>query len=290
MSMTPPASHESSAVSELLHEIPPDFLHDIHLPWFAAESAWLGHLAFARWIIHSLQPRCLVELGVHTGTSFLTFCDAVKDSKIDCQCFGVDTWQGDAHSGRYGEAVYARLSEYARSRYESDVELMRMAFDEAAHRFADGSVDLLHIDGLHFYESVRHDFETWRPKLSQRAIVLFHDTSERSRDFGVWRFWGELSSARPHFAFEHSHGLGVLAVGSDIPAPLAELFAMASEPKKSVEVGSFFEDMTRSQMRVSESWSPAGLHNRLCRRARDFRKWRKARKNAVSSRIGVLPS
>ncbi len=172
--------------------------------------SWAGHIPFANWITNYTKPAILVELGTHSGNSYFTFCQAVALADLGTKCFAVDTWQGDQHSGAYEDDIYQQVYQYNSLKYNSFSELMRMTFDDAAEAFADASIDLLHIDGLHTYEAVRHDYEKWLPKLSPGAVVMLHDTNVFDRDFGVHRFWQEIKRIYPvHLEFDHSSGLGV---------------------------------------------------------------------------------
>ena len=192
-----------------------------------ADSAWTGHIPFAHWIVSALRPKVLVELGTHSGASYSAFCEAVIRSESPTTCYAVDTWRGDEHTGKYAEDIYRDLSAFNLVRYGSFSTLLRKTFDAALGDITDGTVDLLHIDGLHTYEAVKHDFDTWLPKLSNSAVVLFHDTQERRADFGVWRFWAELRQSRAGFEFTHSHGLGVLKVGRNVPKPISDFLALS---------------------------------------------------------------
>ena len=214
----PPAI--AALIDEALEQIllPPDRV--------GAPSSWWGHVPFAHWLVHGLAPRLIVELGTHHGVSFSAFCNAVKHAGLQTRCYAIDTWQGDEHAGFYDESVFSNLSESVQQKYSAFATLVRTTFDSARELFADGSIDLLHIDGLHTYEAVKADYEAWRPKLSDRAVVLFHDTSIFERDFGVWRLWKEISEQHPAFEFFHSCGLGVLAPCQEVPAFVSALTRM----------------------------------------------------------------
>jgi methyltransferase family protein len=192
------------------------------------QSAWGGHVAFGHWLIHAARPTTLVELGTHTGVSYFAFCEAVKRTGLEARCFAVDTWKGDKHAGFYPEDIFERFREIHDGNFKNFSKILRITFDEAAGLFDSGEIDIIHIDGLHTYDAVRHDFETWLPKLSERAIALFHDTNERREDFGVWRLWSELRQQYPSFEFLHSHGLGVLCVGRNPPAEVLALCSLDS--------------------------------------------------------------
>ncbi len=177
----------------------------LHTPF----STWAHHQPFGYDLAAALRPRLLVELGTQGGLSYFTFCQAMKEQGVDGLAYAVDTWQGDEHTKAYDDEVYQSVAKHNRH-YNGFSYLMRMLFQDALRHFTDGTIDLLHIDGLHTYEAVSEDFRLWGPKVRPGGIVLFHDIRARLLDFGAWRFWDELEREHETFAFNHGFGLGVL--------------------------------------------------------------------------------
>ncbi|GLX71215.1 class I SAM-dependent methyltransferase [Paenibacillus glycanilyticus] len=177
------------------------------------EGAWSGHRRFAYDLVRFAKPKVIVELGTLYGTSFFSFCQAIKDEGLSTSCYAVDTWQGDPHTGMYGtinDGIYQAVSSVKKREFPAVGTLLRHTFDEALPLFPKESIDILHIDGYHAYEAVLHDYASWLPKLAPKGVVLFHDTAVKVLDFGVHLLWDQLSAIHPHMRFHHSNGLGVL--------------------------------------------------------------------------------
>ncbi|MBD3244420.1 MAG: glycosyltransferase [Candidatus Moranbacteria bacterium] len=176
------------------------------------DSAWNGHFNFAYDLTANLKPDLIVELGTHYGHSFFSFCQAVKDKKLKTKLSAIDTWQGDKHSGIYGTEVLEKVKQIKEKYYKKqNIKLLQKTFDKAKKDFSDESIDILHIDGLHTYEAVKHDFYNWKRKLKKNSVVLFHDISVKKDDFGVYKLWSELKKEfNNYLEFHHSNGLGVI--------------------------------------------------------------------------------
>ena len=226
-------------------------------------ESWTQHIPFAYAVVELCKPAVLVELGVHYGTSYFSFCQAVAHLRLATRCTAVDTWRGDPHAGFYGDEVWESVRTFHDAHYSGFSRLHRVTFDEALKDFPDGGVDLLHIDGLHTYEAVRHDFESWLPKLSPRGIVLFHDTHVHENNFGVWKLWSELKARYPSFEFAHGYGLGVIATGSEPPEGLRPFFD--GSPDEQTGLRDFFQRAGRFHLKGSDTAMISSLQND-CRR------------------------
>jgi hypothetical protein len=214
--------------------------------------SWIEHIPFAFFLIDLLKPNKFVELGVHKGVSFYAFCQAVDTLKLDTQCYGIDTWKGDEHAGFYGNEVFGEIYPYHQQNYARFAYLIRNTFQDALPYFSDGSIDLLHIDGLHSYEAVKKDFTEWLPKLSDKGVILLHDTQVREKGFGVWKLWEELRTQYPFYEFRYGYGLGVLVVGK---AANQELLQFIEESKSNPFYHTLFYELGKA-IRVEND-----LHN-----------------------------
>lgn len=266
-------------------------LNPFHHPICASEPhrlkrrSWQEHIPFGMFLVDLLRPDILVELGTHYGDSYCAFCQAVKELKLDTRCYAIDTWQGDVHSGFYGPEVLVDLRRHHDVLYGGFSCLVQSTFDEAAPRFDDGRIDLLHIDGCHAYDAVKHDFETWLPKMSPRGVVLLHDISVRDREsYGVWKLWDELGSRYPHFAFFHGHGLGVVALGKDYSRDFQGLLEASVEESESIRA--FFAGLGKT---VSRSAKRDQERQTLRARAKETQERLHALEGQLAERSEQLP-
>ena len=196
-------------------------LPSIHfIPLINVHSTWLENYAFGYDLIHYLKPKNVVELGVFWGGSFFVFCQAVKACGSQTVCHAVDTWEGDSQAGKLEEETFLAFPKHRETHIADISQVKRMRFEQALDSFPDASIDLLHIDGFHTYEAVKHDYDTWLPKVAKGGIILFHDVKvvNEEQNFGVKRFWDELKKDKIHFEMNNQFGLGVLYNGTEVPA------------------------------------------------------------------------
>lgn len=175
-------------------------------------SAWCGHQSFAIWLTEFLKPKVTVDLGVDYGYS--SFALSYNNPN---EVYGVDSFEGDDHAGIRNTYEFAN---HIKTTYGfNNLTFIKGYFDDVASKW-NKPVDLLHIDGFHTYDAVKHDYETWSKFLTDDSVILFHDTTSYKDDVG--RFFNELPLYKLNFL--HSAGLGVASKNPNIINAIAERY------------------------------------------------------------------
>ena len=247
----------------------PVFESDSLNPAMIMFSPWVGHRRFIYDLTRYLEPDRIVELGSYYGCSAFAFLQAVKDGELKTNFHAVDTWEGDSYTiNDYREDIYGAYKEIQDACFSGQNSFMhKMTFDEAADRFSDHSISILHIDGSHLYEDVKHDFEIWEKKVKEDGIIVFHDTGKDllyGEVMGSSVFWEEIKSQRPFtFEFPFSNGLGLLFMGREIyekvfeqfdPAIYAEYIFLQDTVNKDIIRKNYFEirDLQKEIHRIAD--------------------------------------
>ena len=191
-------------------------MSDVLLDLAKYSNTWEGHIEFAKWIVKRWASPNIIDLGVDYGLS--TFAFALGNKTADV--LGIDCFEGDPQSGfRDTEKLVNDLKE---KHSIENIKFIKSYFDAIAPHITPKSVDILHIDGLHTYEAVKHDFETWLPKLADGGVILMHDTRAYKPGFGVSRFFSEIQM--PKLNFSDSYGLGVVSTHAGLIEKIYDKF------------------------------------------------------------------
>lgn len=168
---------------------------------------WESGLGEAHALLYSLvrllRPRIIVEIGSARGKSTCSMALACEhNSAGTVNAIDPHTTNAWTDLCTHGDTLGFLMSRLAAYGLAHRCNIIQSTSVEVAKSW-NAPIDLLFIDGDHSYEMVKHDFEAFRPWLSDSALVVFHDTlwahhcdpGTIREGMGVPRFLQELQDA-----------------------------------------------------------------------------------------------
>lgn len=140
-------------------------------------------------IVEDFPPdSVMVEVGSYRGESAQIFLNSGKIKHLYC----VDPWETThLQNIKKAEQCFDNIFKECPS-----VTKIKNTSVEAAKQFQDKSLDIVYIDAMHDYDSVKQDILTWLPKIKPNGIISGHDY-EQKRYSGLTQAVDEIFG-KPH--------------------------------------------------------------------------------------------
>lgn len=166
------------------------------------------------------RPEVVVEIGVFGGSSLIPQALAVKNNGIG-HVYGIDPWTVDAALEEMRsdqnrdwwrtinfESIYQHCHGHLVAQGLTGVcTLLRDKAENVVDRFADESVDMLHIDGNHSELLAYRDAQLYLPKVKPGGLIVFDDI--------WWTDGGDEATTRKAIVHLQTHCTKLRLVGKD---------------------------------------------------------------------------
>lgn len=160
------------------------YWHDIN-GWFN----W--RLAQEEAVSYFPEDSRFVEVGTYLGRSLCSLGEVVERSGKRIKVIGIDTCRGSGPEGWRGKDYHASAVEQGRGTFAGALhrnvldcgfgdKILLIISDSAtaAGLFCDASLEWVHLDARHDYESVKADIEAWLPKVKPGGWLSGDDYDE----------------------------------------------------------------------------------------------------------------
>ena len=187
-------------------------------PRYMAPSPTLLHLPFLFWLVETMRPASVVQLGLRDGVGFMGLCQAIDKLGLESVCMGLNLTQ-DA-----GTKLPDKLRETHNALYSDFSFILTDELHRAARHMRSARIDLLVIDA-----AVDEAFLTslqahWTDLLSDHAVIVLHAPEECLSSPEAKAFHDNLLQAHPAISFPQAQpGLDVILFGKEHPDRLRHL-------------------------------------------------------------------
>lgn len=152
-------------------------------------------------LLHYFKPKHIVEVGAYRGTTTRLFLDNISPgARIFTIDLPLETNAADLQAVSDERLIiHRRLGvEYLNHpKRDAVTQILGDTFDPGTWEQIPQGIDFAFIDASHSYEAVRNDTEKLLPKLSENAVILWHDYTETvSPERGVGRYIRELMKTK----------------------------------------------------------------------------------------------
>lgn len=128
------------------------------------------------YVLASKQPRgsIIVEVGSYKGKSTCFLVQAISD-RGGGEIYAIDPHRGETGTSKKSSPSWKEFNgNIKKFGFRNQVKAIKKTSALAARGWT-RPINLLNIDGLHDYESVRRDLSLWLPHLRDGGIVVCHD-------------------------------------------------------------------------------------------------------------------
>ena len=111
-----------------------------------------------------------LEIGGAWGGSVICAYLASQASGTEINLISIDPFIQYGPNGNWTKEAFIQNTSFI-----PHLTLINSISDGAKDKIADGSIDLLFVDGNHHYEQVRRDLQNYWPKVKKEGVLLGHD-------------------------------------------------------------------------------------------------------------------
>lgn len=206
-------------------------------PDYREASSWLEHLPFLFWLVEALRPQQVVGLGVDDVPHFAV-CQAASRLRLGARCYMV----GEDVDEKAANEIHA----YASDHFSAISQWLQTNPTRAIEQFDEGSIDLLLLHISPDDNSVDYLLDRWLSRLSSQGVVVVPGIARREPGCFVFRAFESIKNRYPHFVFHHAGGLGVIAVGNELPHLVNNLLGALESNASTQVVQDVFARLGRS--------------------------------------------